>query len=565
MADFETTSTENFEIDKSVRVWAVNVREIQTNEVVLTSENIQDFFKLIKKESSEIFFHNLKFDGMFILNELFKQGYTWSEEPKEEMTFGTLISDSGIWYSLTIIHKKYNKRYIKTTIFDSLKKLPFSAKQIAKGFNLEIAKGEIDYTKYRGEDYKMTEEERFYVENDTSIVSQALKVQFDSGLSKMTIGADALGNFKDNLGKRAFKYMFPVLPHSVDADLRQAYKGGFVYLNPQFKAKELTNVISYDVNSLYPSVMYDKPLPYGEPVYYKGEYKKDKKFPLYICVITANFKLKDGFIPTIQLKNSFRFNPTQYLTTSNGEPVQMTMTSVDFELFQKHYDIIDIEFVCGWKFKAVTGLFKDYIDYWGNIKKNETGAKRQLAKLMLNSLYGKFGTNDRKCQSIPYFDKTDKIVKFKKGEETIEKPVYTALACFVTAWARHITITSAQAVGINNFVYADTDSLKIVNLRQHHVRKIIKVHNKNIGEWKFEGFASKGKFLRAKTYALQIEEWFPKRKSEFHVTCAGMPDIVKEKVNFENFNYGSVFNGKLLQTKVQGGVLLKDTEFTIKA
>src|SRR5690606_4149630 len=146
------------------------------------------------------------------------------------------------------------------------------------------------------------------------------------------IGADALGNFKDNLGKRAFKYMFPVLPHSVDADLRQAYKGGFVYLNPQFKAKDLANVISYDVNSLYPSVMYDRPLPYGEPIFYKGEYKKDKKFPLYICVITANFKLKKGFIPTIQLKNSFRFNPTEYLTTSNGEPVQMTLTSVDFEL-----------------------------------------------------------------------------------------------------------------------------------------------------------------------------------------------------------------------------------------
>ena len=80
--------------------------------------------------------------------------------------------------------------------------MPFSAKQIAKGFNLEIAKGEIDYTKYRGIDYKMTDEERFYVENDTSIVSQALKVQFDSGLTKMTIGADALGNFKDNLGEK---------------------------------------------------------------------------------------------------------------------------------------------------------------------------------------------------------------------------------------------------------------------------------------------------------------------------------------------------------------------------
>ena len=86
VADFETTSTENFEIDKSVRVWAVNVREIETNEVKLTSESIDDFFKFIKKESSEIYFHNLKFDGMCILNELFKRGYKWSPEPKEAKT-----------------------------------------------------------------------------------------------------------------------------------------------------------------------------------------------------------------------------------------------------------------------------------------------------------------------------------------------------------------------------------------------------------------------------------------------------------------------------------------------
>ena len=565
VADFETTSTSNYEIDKSVRVWAVNVREIATNEVTLTSNNVDDFFKFISKESSEIYFHNLKFDGMFILHELFKRGYKWSEKPKEEMTFGTLIADTGIWYSITIIHKKYNKRYIKTTIYDSLKKLPFSASQIAKGFNLPIAKGSIDYEKYRGEDYVMTEEEKEYIENDTSIIAQALKIQFENGLTKMTIGADALGNFKDGIGKKGFNYLFPILPHSVDADLRQAYKGGFVYLNPMYKGKIIENVLSYDVNSLYPSVMYDRPLPYGYPVYYQGEYKKDKKHPLFICVIRANFELKDGFIPTIQLKNSFRFNPTEYITTSNDEVVQMTMTSVDLELFLKHYNIKSIEYVCGWKFKATTGLFKQYIDFWGEIKKKEKGAKRQLAKLMLNSLYGKFGTNDRKCQNIPYFDRQENMVKFKRGEEKIEKPVYTALACFVTAWARFKTITSAQKVGINNFVYADTDSLKIVNLRQHHVKKIIDVHDHDLGKWKFEGFANKGKFLRAKTYALNIVSYKPERKEEFHVTCAGMPDTVKEKVNFDNFTYGSKFSGKLLQKRVQGGVMLADTEFTILA
>lgn len=557
VADFETTSTDNFEVDKSVRVWAVNVRDISNNQSVLTANNIDEFFKFIEKESTKIYFHNLKFDGQFILSELFKRGFKHKEKPKNAKEFGTLITDTGIWYSITIIHKKFNKRYVKTTIYDSLKKLPFSAEQIANAFELDTVKGSIDYTKYRGEDYIMTDEEKLYIENDTAIISQALKIQFDSGLTKMTIGSDALNYFKDDLGKKAFKYLFPILPHSLDNDLRQAYKGGFVYLNPKFKNKIVNNILCYDVNSLYPSVMYESELPFGEPIYFKGQYKPDNRHPLYICVVRANFELKKGFIPTIQLKNSFRFNPTEYISSSNDEVVQMTMTSVDLQLFLDHYNIKSIEYVCGWKFRNVQGLFKDYIDYWGEIKKTSTGAKRQLAKLMLNSLYGKFGTNDRKCQSIPYLDKTDGVVKFTHGEETIEKPVYTALACFVTAYAREKTIRSAQAVGIEHFIYADTDSLKITGLSVEKVKQLIEVHQKDLGKWKDEGFAEKGKFLRAKTYLLQVE-------NELQVTCAGMPDSVKAKVNFDNFVYGAKFDGKLLQTKVKGGSLLKDTEFTIQ-
>lgn len=555
VADFETTSIENFEIDKSVRVWAVSVREIETNTSVLVGDNIEDFFNFVKTESAEVYFHNLKFDGMFIIAELLKRGFVHKEKAKNAGEFSTLIADTGVWYSITIVWKKFNKRYIKTKIFDSLKKLPFSARVIAEAFELPVAKGEIDYTKYRGVDYKMTDEEKFYVENDTSIISQALKIQFDAGLTKMTIGSDALNYFKSDLGIKAFKYLFPVLPHAIDADLREAYKGGFVYLNPAFKNKLLSNVLCYDVNSLYPAVMYDKELPYGAPVYYKGHYEKDEKFPLFIEVVRAKFTLKKGYIPTIQLKNSFRFCPTEYINSSGDESVQMVMTSVDLSLFLDHYDVDYIEYVCGWKFRAVQGIFKDYIDYFMEIKINEKGAKRQLAKLMLNSLYGKFGTNDRKCAMLPYLNE-DGIVKFSRGEETFENPVYTALASFVTAYAREITIRTAQKIGVEHFVYADTDSLKIVGMCEDEVERLIEVHPKDLGKWKDEGKAEQGKFLRAKTYILKVN-------GENHITCAGMPEIVKEHVNFENFTFGSKFFGKLQQTKVIGGVILKDTSFEI--
>ena len=62
-----------------------------------------------------------------------------------------------------------------------------------------------------------------------------------------------------------------------------------------------------DVNSLYSSVMYEKDLPFGEPIYFEGKYKPDSVYELYIQQFSCAFKLKKGKIPTIQIKNSFKF------------------------------------------------------------------------------------------------------------------------------------------------------------------------------------------------------------------------------------------------------------------
>lgn len=49
-----------------------------------------------------------------------------------------------------------------------------------------------------------------------------------------------------------------------------------------------------------------------------------------------------------------------------------------------------------------------------------------------------------------------------------------------------------------------------------------------------------------------------------NVKLAGCPDNVKDKIKIEDFKYGSVFSGKLLPKMVKGGVVLVDTDFTIK-
>ena len=153
------------------------------------------------------------------------------------------------------------------------------------------------------------------------------------------------------------------------------------------------------------------------------------------------------------------------------------------------------------------------------------------------------------------------IVKMVNEPPETREPVYTALACFVTAWARFKTITSIQKVGIEHFVYADTDSMHLVGISVEEVSKLIQVDDKELGAWKHELHALNGKFLHAKCYVEKYEE---NGVLKYKVTCAGMPEEVKAKVNFDNFNFNAKFDGKLLKKTIKGGVVLSNTTFEIK-
>lgn len=598
-ADFETTTDPN-----DCRTWAVCAVDIDSLETVYLSNSIAGFFDWLSDKNTVCYFHNLKFDGEFILAYLLQNGFKYSRSG-EKNTIQTLITDTGLFYSITVIFEKMNKKYKKVTFYDSLKKLPFKVATISKAFNLPDEKLEIDYNEYRGPDHELTEEEKQYIVNDCRIVANALQIQFAQGLKKMTNASDALSGFKDIFDRKHFEKIFPVFPLDLDKFIRKAYKGGFTYLNPRFKNVRGLQGISFDVNSLYPSRMYDCLLPYGYPVYFEGEPTPDENHPLFIVHLKCRFNVKKNHIPTIQLKNNRSYIETEYLTTSRvkmgsvwiDEPVDLTLTNVDLALFLDHYDVEDLDYVNGLKFKGKRGFFKEYIDYWMNIKETSTGAIRQLAKLMLNSLYGKFATNPDARSKIPYLDE-DGIVRYKLindlsdaelkrmnlEREEPRDPVYTAMGAFITAYAREKTIRSAQSV-YHRFIYADTDSLHLVGFE---IPDNLEIHPTKLGAWKHEGTFTDSKFIRAKTYMETLEEVKPRDLKKYvmwlddeaidaivhvgdqmkcyrtKVTCAGMPDNVKASVTYDNFESGSTFEGKLMPKRCKNGVVLIETTFTIK-
>ncbi len=577
-SDFETTVSET-----DCRVWAYALCEIGNVDNFIYGNNIDDFIKFCqnKKENYVLYFHNLKFDGEYIFNYLLNNGYECIKTKKErrDKTFTTLISDTGQFYSIEIFFETKNKKHInKVTIYDSLKILNFSVEQIAKDFNLPIRKLELDYKSTREKGHILTEHEIDYIRNDVEIMARALEIMFNQNLTKMTIGSDALDYYKKM--NKNFKKYFPILPYEIDKDIRKSYKGGFTYLNDVYKEKETADGIVLDVNSLYPSVMKYEKLPFGEPLFFNDKYEYDLLYPLYVQTFSCVFKIKNNKIPTIQIKNNLSFIPNEYIKSSDGDIVTLTLTNIDMELFFEHYDVSEITYHGGWKFRAIKGLFSQYIDYWSeqkiNAKKDKNDALYRISKLMLNSLYGKFGLNPDVRGKYPYLNE-DGIVKYAMYPKETRDSIYIPVASFITSYARRKTITTSQSIkdytinkyGIDYYIYSDTDSIHLLNIDENELCSFVDIDDYKLGAWKLESKFKRGKYIRQKCY---IELGYD---DKLNVTVAGLPKKLAPLVNFDNFNIGFTTEniseeeikkvGKKLTFKhVKGGVLLVDTDFTIK-
>lgn len=574
--DLETTTEED-----DCRIWAwsaVNIFNLSDYQWGIDFQSMFDY--LFTKDKSIWYFRNLKFDGEFILNNILTMGYEWTNRRKPlEGQFTTLISDKGAFYSITI-----NREGKIIEIRDSMKIINLSIKDTAKAFKLPIQKGDIDYTKYRPIGYIPDENEQEYIKYDVMIDAMSLIYFFEKNLTKMTQGSDAMMDFENIMGgKKNFRRKFPLLKRPVDEYLRKAYKGGFVYVNPVHTGKEVGHGFVLDDNSLFPSRMKYCKLPYGEPVYYEGEYKPDKLNDLYVCHIRCSFKIKKGYIPTIQIKHTLSFQENLYLESSNDEIVDLWLTSVDYKLFRKHYHVSNLTFIDGYKFRSrIHQEFVTYVDKWGavKIKAGEEGnaGLRMVAKLLMNSLYGKFGLSITCRSKKPYLQ--NGFVKYELLEPEERDGVYLPVALFITAYGRELTITQSQKVrdysiakyGVDMYLYSDTDSVHTL-LPKEDLEELFDLDDFRLGAWKIEAEFSKAKFIRQKCY---LETHIKDGEEQKKPTVAGLPKSMHDMVTYENFKIGTSYfrtesectkegqGTKKRYKRVKGGVILVDTSFKIK-
>ena len=140
--DFETTTDPD-----DCRVWAWVAINIYDNTKREYGNSISTFIDFLWGYNRKCYFHNLKFDGTFILDYLLKNGWSLNKEKKDLQTceFNTLISDKGFYYTMCLCFGPKSK----CEIIDSLKILPYSVDAIAKGWKLPVQKLHIDYKAYR--------------------------------------------------------------------------------------------------------------------------------------------------------------------------------------------------------------------------------------------------------------------------------------------------------------------------------------------------------------------------------------------------------------------------------
>lgn len=461
------------------------------------------------------------------------------------------MSNMGKLYSIKV--KWQNSRI--TEFNDAAKKFAagMSVASLPATFGLETTKGELDYHLYRPVGYEPRLDELDYLKRDTGIVARAIMQVRNSGMKRLTIGSDSLADYKESIGgEKMFRRRFPVLSDEMDAEIRRAYRGGFTYADPRFSGRKLdTPGIVLDVNSLYPYVMYNGVIPYGEPEFVYGECFPTEHRPCTIFSVTFTAKLKPKHIPCIQIKNSGMFSPTDYLSEIT-DPVTLMVTNVDWELWQDHYDITVISYNGGWRFLGAVGLFKEYIDKWSEIKANSTGGLREIAKLHLNSLYGKLCSNPNVTGKIPVMNEHE-IVVYRRGMDSRREPVYTAAGVFITSLARDLTIRAAQQ-SYDTFAYADTDSLHLMTNR---IPSGIDVHPTRLGAWKHEYDFTEAYFVRAKAY---LEK---KNDGKFKVAWAGLPSKIAQGMTFDDLVDGKVMHGKLVPKMVRNGVVLVDVPYKL--
>ena len=513
-----------------------------------------------------IYVHNLGYEFQF-MRKFFEWESVFSTEERKPIKAvikqGIEFRDSYILsgYSLANVAKNLTKHKIKKLV------------------------GDLDYSLIRNSKTILSDEELAYCKNDILIVLYYINEQieiYDNNITKIPLtNTGRVRKFvkdkcyftnknhnKSSKGKyNRYRELMKELTLTLDEYLmlKRCFMGGFTHASLKYVGETLEDVTSLDFTSSYPSVMLAEKFPMSKPV--KVDLRKEN----------FNDLLKNddvGLMFDIKIKGLHsKLTYESYLSESkcfsqknaivnNGriyqaEEIITTITDIDYRILKQCYSWDSVEVANCYKF-YMQYLPKPIIESILELYQNKTTLKGVegyeveylLSKGMLNSVYG-MAVTDIVRELIEYNEEWNIT---KPSDEEIEKQIetynnspnrflYYPWGVWVTAYARRNLWSGILNIG-EDYVYSDTDSIKLLNYEKHI--PYIEWYNKNlveklkkmcdfrkidfklmkpktkegvekmIGVWDYDGHYTHFKTLGAKRYLVRYDN------GELALTVAGL-------------------------------------------
>lgn len=367
---------------------------------------------------------------------------------------------------------------------DSYFLLPMSLKEAGRNFGIRYMK--LDFDVENEKDFKSAKAQE-YLKNDCLGLYEILEKFSNWGLNggtlKMTLPSQSLHVFKTHFLKERLK----TLNETQENFIRKTYFGGRVEI---FKMQG-ENLFYYDFNSLYPRVMLEE-MPCGRSVQVSSYHPN--KIGFYR--IRANIP-KDTIIPPLPVVA----NKKLYFPNGDGE---FYTTTAEIKLLEELK--IPFKVLEGIVFERKAPIFREYIEKMWEIRQTypKGTPDNMLAKLLMNSLYGKTGQR-RDNQELIFSNKPEKgwtvydekFGLYIKDKASRSRFILPYLASYVTSLARACLYRAFLRVGPENVWYCDTDS--IITSKKMPV-------GEGLGDLKLEYTIKKGVFLQPKAYALELKD-----------------------------------------------------------
>ena len=572
-----------------LKVWSFYLSDFDSiDNFVLTA--LKSIFKR-KYRNYSVYIHNMaRFDAIFLLKYLIQLG-----------TLKPLIREGRI-ISLTL---KSERNIL--TFKDSYQILLTSLNNLSKAFSIDSPKtvfpylfvnennleylgnvpelkyfdekiNENQYSEYKSNfnnNWNLKNESIKYCENDCIALyqvivkfSEIIFEQFGIIIHKYsTLPSLAFAIFRTKFMK--FESI-PSLSGKISKDIRQGYTGGAV----DMYIPEGVNIKSYDVNSLYPSRMRDCLLPTGNIKKFEGNIFEieTNPFGFFFCKIEAPNNIEH---PILQ---------THIKTKSGVRTISPIGTWTDIIFSEELKNALKY----GYKFEVLWGytfdsdfLFEEYVNYLFALRQQypKSDPLNFIAKILLNSLYGRFGMRDD-LPDILIMNKKDflkfeednlniildskelgnhfliEIIKESDSEENYLN-TNVAVAAAITAYSR-IHMSKFKNNPNINLYYTDTDSIFTDSVIDESF-----IESRTLGLLKLENIIEKAVFLNAKLYCLLTEG------GKLITKVKGLKDVSDLTLHdFENLLYKNAFisksNVKWTKNLAEGHIKLIKHMYTIQ-